>query len=67
MTQSEIIKNEAEEIANRTGRYIPQYRMAYDISFTVGEATSTAFRYMMFSASSTEIIDLKDFEIIADL
>lgn len=28
MTQSEIMKNEAEEIANRTGRYIPPYRMA---------------------------------------
>ena len=29
MTQSEITKKEAEEIANRTGRYIPPYRMAY--------------------------------------
>lgn len=29
MTQSEIMKKEAEEIYNRTGRYIPPYRMAY--------------------------------------
>lgn len=28
MTQSEIMKKEAEEIASRTGRYIPPYRMA---------------------------------------
>lgn len=28
MTQSEIMKQEAEEIASRTGRYIPPYRMA---------------------------------------
>lgn len=28
MTPSEILKNEAEEITQRTGRYIPPYRMA---------------------------------------
>ncbi|MDD5883054.1 MAG: hypothetical protein PUD70_03095 [Firmicutes bacterium] len=28
MTQSEIMKKEAEEIASSTGRYIPPYRMA---------------------------------------
>ena len=28
MTQSEIMKQEAEDIASRTGRYIPPYRMA---------------------------------------
>lgn len=27
MTPSEILKNEAEEITQRTGRYIPPYRM----------------------------------------
>lgn len=28
MTQSEIMKQEVEDIASRTGRYIPPYRMA---------------------------------------
>ena len=28
MTPSEILRNEAEEITHRTGRYIPPYRVA---------------------------------------
>lgn len=28
MTPSDYIKHEADEIASRTGRYIPPYRMA---------------------------------------
>lgn len=59
MTPSEIFKNEAEEITQRTGRYIPPYRVA--------SLTRTAHKVVELLTKTDVCITFEEILIVLDI